>query len=883
MPEVRITGSALRRIDAETALPVTVLRRSDIERSGATTTAELLQALPQIQGGVPVSAVSGNDTRGYTSVSIHNLGDAYTLVLLNGQRVAPFGGQSLLGGLSGVDLNTLPLALIERIELLSDGASALYGADALGGVVNIITRRDGQANEATLGWTLPRGGGREWRASALKSVGSLASGGQNLSLGAAVMHRSPLRATGRAYASQAQLDFVHQGQAYRRLDETVYAAPANVYDGAYFNPSVLDSGACPQGQYRTGDLCAYNFAADLDLVPEQAQHSLMASYTRQIGPDGQLQLDALWSRSQVVSHLSPVPGLWVVPASNPAYQSTLSGLGVSADPVYALARLENLGRRETRDSSELGHLAARLDGRLQGWAWQGGLNLSLSAQRTRIANAIGAQAAQGLITRNTAYNPFVPAAQQSPEGVAAVQSQAYNGDWLHGRSALYEVQWQASRPVASLPGGDVKWGVGANLRHERLALTPSLFAQGRLSDPAAGTEAPDGQGDLRLGDSTPIVPVKASRTMLGVFTELLAPITPTLDVGAALRADHDALAGEAFTGKAHARWRLAPQWLLGRASVGTGFKTPSLTQLRAPLQSYGVTGDQDCTAALQARAQAVGATPCVLGDPAAALPFVVTGNPGLKPERSLQGSVGLRVEPLAGHSLGVDLWAVRIEDRIGLVSETTAFANPQAFPQAWAAVNGGSELAFVGQPLNLGTLMSTGVDVEGSVRRASRWGLFDSQLRVSGILREVGQAYPGGPWVRNIADGRDGAATLKWRASWRTSFVRGGWAHSLTARYQSGYLDAPVQAERLDASGQGTGVYDTLRLKAPGQLLWDWQSSWQVDAAWQITAGVLNVFNTHPPLSLNQTGPFKAYAMGYDERYFDARGRMLQIQARVSF
>jgi iron complex outermembrane receptor protein len=162
LPAVRITGSALRRIDAETALPVTVLRRADIERSGARTTTELLQQLPQMQGYVRTTTVTGNDSFGYASASIHDLGDAYTLVLLNGLRVAPFAGQSASGALASVDLNTIPLAMVERIEVLNDGASALYGADALGGVVNIITRREGDANEATVGWTLPKGGAREW-------------------------------------------------------------------------------------------------------------------------------------------------------------------------------------------------------------------------------------------------------------------------------------------------------------------------------------------------------------------------------------------------------------------------------------------------------------------------------------------------------------------------------------------------------------------------------------------------------------------------------------------------------------------------------------------------------------------------------------------------
>ncbi len=113
LPAIQITGTALRGTDAQAAaVPVTVLGRADIARSGARTTTELLQQLPVMQGMTQTTSVVGNDSRGYASVSIHNLGDAYTLVLLNGQRVAPFGGQLSNGALSGVDINTIPLAMV---------------------------------------------------------------------------------------------------------------------------------------------------------------------------------------------------------------------------------------------------------------------------------------------------------------------------------------------------------------------------------------------------------------------------------------------------------------------------------------------------------------------------------------------------------------------------------------------------------------------------------------------------------------------------------------------------------------------------------------------------------------------------------------------------
>src|SRR5688572_26341959 len=152
LEKVEITGSSIRRIDAESALPVQILRKEDIARSGATSTTDLLQRLPAIQGSFSESSSVGGGGGGLTTVSIHNIGDARTLVLLNGHRLAQFGGQSLTGFGAAMDLNAIPISAIERVEILTDGASALYGADAVAGVVNFITRNNTNEGDITLGY-----------------------------------------------------------------------------------------------------------------------------------------------------------------------------------------------------------------------------------------------------------------------------------------------------------------------------------------------------------------------------------------------------------------------------------------------------------------------------------------------------------------------------------------------------------------------------------------------------------------------------------------------------------------------------------------------------------------------------------------------------------
>jgi iron complex outermembrane receptor protein len=902
LPALSVTGTALRRIDAETALPVTVIRRAEIERSGARDLAELLQRLPAMQGFAPATTVTGNDSHGYTSFSLHDLGDIYTLVLVNGQRVTPFGGQGANGGMAGVDAQTLPLAMIERIEVLTDGASALYGADALGGVVNLITRRDGDANEATAGWRQAKGGARTWSLSAFKGVGDLAEQGQTLALGVSASRQSALPATARSYARNAQADFMLNGQRVRYSGGDFWSAPGQVYvpsTGAVLNTAGA-SGACPTGQYLNTSaygtpLCYYNYAADLMLIPAQHHQSAMASYTRQVGEDAHWMVDALWSQSTVWSQLAPIStgaDALTVPADSPAYLNHIGGqggLGVSDDPVYAYTRLVDLGPRRQRDTSTLLHLASRADGHWVGlqrrWDWQAGALQSSSHQVSHIAGFISHNGAQSLVA--SGFNPFVPAGQQSASGLAALRHQAYAGPWTQGDANLQGLHAQASTTLAELPAGPLRWALGADWRQESLHFNPGAFAQGLLADVPTGATGPYADGQLSLSDSNPVLPVAASRRVWGAFSEWLVPLHRSPDgqrweAGAALRGDHDDRVGGAVTGKLHTRWQVTPA-LMWRASMGTGFRTPTLGQLVAPQQSQGQTGSHACTPALQALATRLGATPCdpSVGDGQVSYTALTQGNAQLKPEHSQQASIGLRIEPLAGHSIGLDWWTVRIQDQIGVPNEGASFDSPLAFPAGWTRQ--GDRLVLLAQPHNINSRISSGVDLDASVRRGSRIGLVETQLRLSTLLRETEHLYPGAPWTSSLGDGLYGAPSLRWRAQWRTTLVHAGWTHSLTARYQSGYTDAPVTLQVLDAGGQATGNTVEWRAHIPRSLRWDWQTQWQLDAQWQLSLGIENVFNRRPPTSWASSGPYKAQIIGYDERFFDPQGRVWALQMRLSF
>lgn len=432
LPQITVTASRLPRIDSEGVQPLHTLTRADIERSGAASTVELLQQLPLMQGGTMEASGVGPATYGYAGASIHGVGDTYTVVLLNGQRLPGFGGQSPTGFAAGVDLSTLPLSAIERIEVLPGGASAIHGADAIGGVINIITRRTGRFNEGRIDLHQPAGGGREWQLSAATGVGDLATSGHNLTLSASTSHREALVGHDRRFARQSVIDFGQDGQRYRfaanSLVNVPNTAPANVRqdDGTLLNPILATTGQCPAGLSISGQACSYDYAGDVDLLPERKRESLLASYTLQAPAGWQIQADALLARTRTRTQTTAVPALLTVWSDLPVHGTYLAPLGFSTDPdasVDTYARLNDFGPRTSEDTATLSHLALRASGSVGAWQVNTGWHASRSRVHSRVANTTTLGAIQTLVESDL-YDPFVGPGQQTAAAATALHCRA---------------------------------------------------------------------------------------------------------------------------------------------------------------------------------------------------------------------------------------------------------------------------------------------------------------------------------------------------------------------------------------------------------------------------------------------------------------------------
>jgi iron complex outermembrane recepter protein len=900
---IEITGSSIKRIDAEGAVPVQVIKREDIARSGATTTTDLLQRLPAIQGGFGESSSVGGGAGGYTGVSIHNLGDTRTLVLLNGHRLTQFGGQLLTGFAAGFDLNAVPLSAIERVEILTDGASAIYGADAIAGVVNFITRRDSTEGDVSIGYSSPKGGAQETRLTATKGFGSLAKDGYNFMLTLSHDERTKLDAKDRNFGATGRVFFSYNGKNYRKQQFSPSPIPANVLDdlGQLVSPYLLTNGSCPDKTFRVtepyndgsglvDDYCGFDFVGELEIFPVRKSDALFASANFRVG-EHQLSADLLASKTKQVSRIAPVPGSINIPAGTPLHNQYLAPLGIADDSI-AFYRIYDLGLRENRDSPTFFDLALGSKGIVLGWDYNAGLTYSKSDSKTEIAGYPGARAV-GRLRASGFLDPFVGPGQQTSAGAAAVAATSYNGYWDGGTAELTSVFARGSREVGTLPGGPVLVGLGVNYGIEKFQSKPSLFAQGKLADPVAGTlcdplatatNNPQLRCDTRFGDEAATVPYGADRKTAGLFGEVVLPVIKGLEVSGSARFDKYSDFGDATTFKGTVRWQPRKEFLV-RASLGTGFHAPTVPQVNAVLQPFGVTSDNyTCGPALQQIATSLGVQ-CRPGN--VQYDVLSGGNPNLKPEKSKQATIGLRVEPSPQLSLGMDLWHVNLRDTFGQLSEQEVFANPQRYASSWGTRvdvgTGVTYLAFKADNRNLGRQYSTGIDFDIEGRSKLGIGDLTSNFKLTYMVREVAQTQIDGPFYSAIGNFAElGGVTFRWQGKWINTLRTGNWTHTAQVNLRSGYLDQATDAEVLDAAGNVTGV-ETLRLPVNEYITIDWRSAWMPTKNIEVAVGALNLFDHKPPLAISTGGVNRGQQFGYDDRYYDSRGRTFYINASYKF
>ena len=695
LQRVEITGSNIRRAQAETASAVQTLNAADIEKSGKASVAELLQTLAvDNQGSVPTS-FSGGFAAGASGISLRGLGTASTLVLLNGRRVAPYGladdGQKVFA-----DLNIIPLEAVERVEILKDGASAIYGSDAIAGVVNVILRRDyqGTAVKGNYGKTKDWDG-REARASITHGFGDIDNDRYNVLLNLEYSEKGAISNRDRAgrgavgRSDLRDLGFSAQETLSGAGAITDNNAAGSAVNGNVRNPDTFDyynrgnlggvgftrtfpGAACgnftnhPQGD--PGGGCLIDAAQQYGQIqPRQKNINFFGRGAWQLTPALQAyaELNVYHSESSSVTTPSTISGSVGFPGGPVSNAAVALGAGHPDNPYFGrAARLRYLaadvGPRTSEVDSTFTRFVAGIKGSVAGWD----IDSALLYSQNKVANERG-----GFLQRDVAFallNPSdanVAAARLNPAYAALpagsvwriAENAGLNSPALYAalsprisndaKTHIAQIDFKASREMGKLDGGSLGLAVGAEFRHESTELQPT-----------AGTE----RGNIiGLGYSA----YKGSRNASALYAEVLAPVLKSVELSGALRADHFTDVGNSYTPKVGVKWTPLRELAL-RGTFAKGFRAPGAAE-------NGVGG-------LAAFSTASDPLRCALGvtlacDPAS-IAVITAPNPKLSPERSRSYSVGAVWDPLPRTSLSVDLWQIRRKNEINQEQTDTAIA-----------------------------------------------------------------------------------------------------------------------------------------------------------------------------------------------------------------
>ncbi|MEP7300637.1 MAG: TonB-dependent receptor [Caldimonas sp.] len=874
---VEITGSSIKRIDAETALPVTVIKREQIDKSGASNVQELVDRISSNNGGGRSLGESVGETSatGQTGASLRGLGRERTLVLLNGRRLAnyPFSGL-------GTDLNAIPLAAIERIEILRDGASAIYGSDAIGGVINFITRKDYKGAEISVGFEAPTmHGGNVSSISGGIGFGDLGTDRFNILATANYQNYKKVLAADRSYAKTGNRPDIGivltSGNTFPA--NAFIAGPAGTPGNGKLVPDSSGFPDChPPDSFNDGTTqnCRYDFTSKIDLVPKQERAGLLARGTFQLNGSNQLFAEAIYSRNEITIGSSQTPSTttgkapYLYPAGGRFYPSLASVDSVSPGyrgPLRISWRIVDGGQRTNKVTNEQERVLVGGEGNVFGWDYKVGLARAQSKALDSFVSGIYSDSRLVTALATGDINPFGP---NDAAGLAALQSAALAGG-ENRKSKTTDTSFDAtvSRDLVALPAGPLSLAVGVDLHKNKYLDGFSELA---------------GSGDI-VGGSGNAGKVEAKRDTKAVFAEVNIPVMKGLEAQVALRHDrYSNTSGSSRDGdftspdlkatspKVGVRWQVAKE-LLFRASFGKGFRAPALDNLYAPASFTNTGGNYN-----DPFYDAIGGGCAAVPDTdhcTTQLTALNDNNPALKPEKSRQFSAGLVFEPMADLSLGIDYFHIKITDGVTALTgdnvlidwfdkQTGPTTSSSPYADRLIVDPDTGYLSYVRASLeNVGTATVAGYDFSARYRVRTAYGTFTPGWEATFLTKSTTSNIVTNEEFSNLGKYARGGPAVRWKQNVTLDYEQGPWRGGVRYFWQSGYED-----------------FDTVsRVASYG--LFDLQGQYMGVKNLTLTLGVRNLFNRLPP----QTVTEDYFQVGFDPTYADVKGRTLYARAAYKF
>jgi iron complex outermembrane receptor protein len=826
---IELTGSRLRRTETEGALPVTVIDRAAIEATGQTSVAELMREVTFASFG-NTKPQSGSSAQALSDIDLRGLGSNRTLVLVDGRRIskAPFTG-------SAQDLNAIPLAAVERIEILSDGASAVYGSDAIGGVVNIITRRNFNGMQISYGEGNPNiVGGDTKEFSAL--WGASSSKGRVF---AGVSSNSRAMIFTRDQKGGDVLGVSSFGNNYYRASTTT--------GGPTGGGTPVPGFACNDNNFyftnpgQPGNLCSFNFNATAANEAAVGNRSIFAKGDFNVNDDWSVYTSASVSNVDSFGRYAATPvNVFLAPTSAPYLSITAATPGLAAASPRGLwlrHRMAAAGPRDTSTESTVSSGLIGVKGRVFG---QVELDVGVRNERYKYIelgqNYIVRPLLESAITagRYNIFNPF-----GNPADVLnGVKSTISRNDLWDQR----EMYGTASMDLFKIGSRMATGLVGVESRKEFYSDQYDPQSEAGIIEGSAGNSA------------------AGSRKVNSQFFELSIPAMQNMELSFAGRRDSYSDSGSAFSPKAAIRWQPVKNTTV-RASIGKGFRAPTLDILtqKPAFSADSVTDLRTCRAFGRTAAQCGDANGDGVVDgvqPQIQVDATVISNPGLQAETSKQSSVGLVLDATNWLSLSADYYRIHIDGRIVSISSQTLINRtlnpalgpvPAAFKVVRDPVTGQITNVTRGA-INEGTLDTDGIDLNARTNFKFSQSRLQQQLLVS-LVRDY--SIDGG---ENLV-GTQGAP--KWRMSFANTYTIGRFTTFLAVNRIAG------QSEQ---TAQPTSAYLTLT----GSV------TYTASTKTRLTVGAVNLTNRFPQLISYGGRPWN-----FD--LYDGLGRQVYLRVQQTF
>ncbi|MGP9801203.1 TonB-dependent receptor [Rheinheimera sp. NSM] len=828
--KIQVTGSRLKGVDMEGANPVQIFSRDDLANRGYDTVSAFLRDLPQASSAGTFTengGVGGADgaPAGSSGVSLRGLGSSSTLVLVNGRRVAV---DSFTNGFdSFVNVNAIPMSALERVEILTDGASSVYGSDAIAGVINFILRKDVEGHEISVSYGDDTASSDFGRTN-LTYVGGFNTANSNTTLVVDYFDREAL------FNSDRPIAVTLTSSTRTTIDGVDYAEPW-----------------CGDNTSNNGSRCRYDYVIQRAIQPDTTAIGATLHHNYRLAGGTEFFAEAMYQQNSGSAYDAAAAfdiGMDGDLSVVPAWARDIDALDGEVNSIRVRSRFPET-RIQDYDTTSY-RLLAGLRGELADWSWETAATYGKTENEiTHVQGYMGVDKVLNAIADGS-FDPFNLGRDNSAAARAAVRELAPRV----GESEVFSVDFNIAGDLPiELSAGNISAVFGGEFRSEDIFDRPSQIAK-------------DG-GVFALGASD----AEADRSQYAAYAEFNVPITDSLDVIAALRYDHYSDFGGDANPKLSLRYRATDDLIL-RASWSTGFRAPSLSQLGA--------GESLGTAYINCGADQPFDALC--GDFGASfgeleLDQETLGNRNLDAENSEAINLGLSWNLTDNLQITADYWRYEHTDIVDVDANTTlkaCIAGTAPTTDSIAALNGefgcvldgGNDLVFLRTGFfNVGSQETDGIDVKIDYRidtaNFGTFKLYASGTKTFSYERQVTPDSSKEDLLGKLS-GANEVARPDFVADFGTDWSLNNWSASLSAHYISELGDG-------DFKFGGNETVDAW-------LVFSGSVGYDINDNQSLLFSVRNLTDKEPPYASSPTN-------GYASSVHDWIGRLWTVRYTIRF